>query len=231
MGAGECPHCGYTPDASDLPEDLKRSVKSSLQWLSSLWKSYQGDLDAWDDRIRRALRRVEGLERSKKVRDVREREKLKVWLQEAMAQRGRLENLCSDAGGALLTFSRLWSLPDTSITRKDQDEELRERMAVLEERKENLDTRKQRMEEWWEAHRKIQRDLFSLAIGREVDEEEVTTDLTDLVYPIHDLIERLEALHGQDVEYLEDAGLLGSLRQLLETVEALLDKDVSEQDE
>jgi DNA repair exonuclease SbcCD ATPase subunit len=221
-GSHRCPHCGTEVERAGLPDELKGSVRSSLQWLSDLWKSYQEELDALDERIKRALRRIDEIRKSKKDAEVQEKEKLKVWLDEAMAERSRLEELCRDAGNALLAFSRLWSLPATVLQRRDEEDDLRRRMEILQERKEDLSARKERMEEWWEAHRRVQRDLFSLALGKEGAAREEGQGTEDMVPMVDGLVRRLEEL-GVDGGATLDGKVLESLRRLRQALEALLE--------
>lgn len=218
-GSKECPHCGVPVDASSMPEDLREQVKTSLQWLANLWKDYQRQLDVLDERIKKALKRVEQLRRSRRDVEVREREKLKVWLEEAMEERRGLEELSRGAGDALLAFSRMLSRPpETHLPGMDDDEYLKRKVKVLQERKEDLESKRESMEEWWEAHRRVQRDLFSLALEGEVDAHAADGDLKAAV---DEVLRTLRALGGEPSHLGND--VLQSLERLREALDSILE--------
>lgn len=203
---------------------------SSLRWLSSLWKGYQAELDALDERIKQPLSRVKALKSSTRESDMAEREKLRRWLEDGMKERSRLEELSGEAGNALLTFSRLWSLPDAMLLGKNRERGLEAQMRVLEEQRGRLQPDPDRMDEWWEAHQRVQRDLFAMAIEEERQKSEhgdrgSQRDLDELADLLRNLLDRLSSVDREERVSLEETGIITLLRQFIVVVRPLLNDD------
>ncbi len=221
--ADRCPSCGHILERPGIPSDIRGSVQKSLRWLNSLWKGYQEELDRLDGRIKQALSRVEALRGSKDPAEEGERRKLELWLQQAMEERSELERLSTEAGDALLTFSRLWSLPEVTLLGRNDDNKLQERMMVLQEKKESLEKDSQRMEEWWEAHRRIQRDLFSIAIGKDLEDGTGTRRELDELRPLlQDLLERLRVLAREEAGPPLEEEVVQLLQRIVDSAQPLL---------